>query len=418
VLESNVAASLGPYRLVLDTDSGTVADAAATQFGEVSPNTIVPLPKVAPKVEPARQPVPVAIQKKRDEPKPKPKPAPSSGAKPKWLLGAIAALLVAASAFGVWRLVTRQPAPPSPVVLNLESQKRQIESGDCQGALRQIEAVLAENPGESRASQLKARAEACLQAAPPPPPPEAPSAGDRLSAAALMLASGDCAGALTEHINPVLEADPANAEAAAMKKQADACVLAANSKPASTNADLAKALPPESGGLQPNKGELSKSYLARVQVMKDRYTEAMSAYSSAEYQRAATLFEGIVRDAGPKYLDASERLADARKSQRDGAQKNLQTARDFESKGEWDRAIEAYRRARQADASINVDADVARITTQKSRLGRKACEDANVRYGYGRNAEALPLYQEAMKLLPADDPCIVTAKERFPALRK
>ena len=144
----------------------------------------------------------------------------------------------------------------------------------------------------------------------------------------------------------------------------------------------------------------------------------MAALSAMEYQKAITLFDAIVREATPKYLDASDRLADARSRQKEAAQKSLQAGHEFENKGEWDRAIEAYRRARQLDGSLNVEADINRVTGLKNLRGRQACEGADAQYGFGRTTPALALYQEAVKLLPPDDPCIKTAIERFPQLRR
>ena len=413
VLAPNVVASVGPYRLMLDsTGSSAVADTGGTEYS-VSRETIVApaidrLPKAAPPPPPPPKPV---ADSKRPDPKRKAAP-PRSGGQSKWLLGALAAVVVAAAGVGIWLFVMRQPAPQVVVVENdLEAPKRLIESEDCEGALRWLEPVLTRNPDQPRALELKARAEACVQVQNTPKVDPPLDAAGHLSAALLMLESGDCAGALAEHINLVLETDPLNVDATELKKKADAACTVAG--PTTT-------VPPliEIDGVRRVKGESEKNYQARVQAMRDRYAEASSALSAAEYQRAATMFEAIAREAGGKYLDASEKAAEARKVQSGVAQKNLQAARDFESKGDWDRALEAYRRARQADPNINVDAEITRITGQKSGVGKKNCEEANARYSYGRTAEALQLYQEALKYLPPDDPCIQTARERFPNLRK
>jgi tetratricopeptide (TPR) repeat protein len=152
--------------------------------------------------------------------------------------------------------------------------------------------------------------------------------------------------------------------------------------------------------------------------MKDRYAEAERAISAGDYSAAITLLDAIIRDASPKYLNATGLLTDARIRMKESAQRSAKEGRDFENKGDLERALEAYRRARQLDSGLNVEPDIKRVTGMRIAQGRQVCEEANARYSYGRNIEALQLYQEAVKLLPADDPCVVTAKERFSVLRK
>jgi tetratricopeptide (TPR) repeat protein len=267
--------------------------------------------------------------------------------------------------------------------------------------------------------ELKGRAEACQTAALPPTPPVVPTIEERLKTAAVMVESGDCLGALSQHINPALEIDPLNVDATELKKKAESCGQPPPTPlpPTATN-QPPKTLPPEQGGLPRVAGENEKNYLSRVETMKARYAEAESTLSAADYPKAATLFDGILRDAGPQYMNVMEKLAEAKGRSKEAAQKSIQAARDLEKKGEWEGAAEAYRRARLLDSSVNVDGDIKRISGLRIAEGRKVCDEANARYSYSRTAEALQLYQEAVKLLPQDDPCVGIARERFPSLRR
>lgn len=418
VLEPNVVATVGPYRLMLDsTVSSATGEGDLTEYGGPGRESgatydVEKRPEVSQAAQSSRIPV---KDQRRGQPN-------WFAQQPTWMLGAVGAAAVGGLAVVIALLVGGRAGPPT-ITEQLDGLEARINSGDCEGPLVELEALLASSPVEPRALELKGRAEACTQLTPPPPPVPTDT-GERLKTAAFLIENGDCLGALTEHIDPVLEVEPANPEAVELKIKAEACKQASSPKPPPTSppkiaADpTAKPLPPESGGLTPFSGELDKDYRTRVGAMRDRYAEAASALSAMEYQKAVMLFEGIVRDAGPKYLDAGDRLAEARNRQKEGAQKSLQAGRDLESKGEWDRAIEAFRRAGQGDSSLKVEVDINRVTGKKVTAGRQACDDANARYGYGRNAEALQLYQEAVKLLPSDDPCITTARERFPALRR
>lgn len=423
VLEPNVVASVGPYRLMLDsTVSSATGEDEMTEYGGGIPGSSATSYGHEPQeVPPAGRlsRTPVESQKRTQ--------TNWFARQPKWLLGSVGgAVAVGALALVITLLIGGQAEPPQSITQQLDAIEARIKSGECAGALSDVGAVLANNPTEPRAVELKSRAETCAPVDPPPPPlPD--DIGERLRTAATMIENKDCSGALTGYINPVLETDPTNAEAAGLKAKAEACGSQASIppvKPVPTTPPTvpgdppAKPLPPEEGGLTPFSGETQKEYLARVEAMRARYEDAASVLSAAlDYQKAITLFEGILRDAGPKYRDASDLLADARSKQKETAQKNLQAAREFEKKGEWDRAIEAYRRARQGDSSISVDADINRITGLKSAKGKQVCEEANARYGFGR-PDALQLYQEAAKLLPPDDPCIKTAIEHFPQLRR
>jgi tetratricopeptide (TPR) repeat protein len=405
VLEPNVVASVGPYRLTLDsTASGDISEHVPDRQTIATPIKPPPPPKPLPRSRDNRQ---------------KTKPADWFGTQPAWLLTAVGGIVVGALALGVW-LFVRDDQPPPPAVITtspLDALATRISNGDCAGALPELDAFLVSNPTDQQASELKRRAESC--AAPTPPPVDSPPPIDiagNLQTAAKMLESGDCLVALSDYIDPVLEKDPANLDAAALKKKAESCGQPPVSGPIAANP--VKTLPPEQGGLPRMAGENEKSYLSRVAAMKERYAEAESVLSAADYQKAVMLFEGIVRDAGPNYMEASSLLADAGKRLKEGAQKSLQAARDFENKKDWDRAIDALRRARQADSTLNVDTDIKRLTGIRISEGKRACDEANAQYSYGRNAQALQLYQEAVKLLPADDPCVVTAKERFSILRR
>jgi len=421
VLEPNVVASVGPYRLMLDsTVLSATGEGDMTEYGGPSRESAATYGGEQPKeVSQAGQSsrIPEKDQRRRQ--------TNWFAQQPKWMLGAAGAVAVGALAIVIALVVGGQAEPPPSITQQLDAIEARIESGDCKGALNDVGAVIANNPTEPRALALKSRADTCTPVETPPPAPT-DDIGERLRTAAAMLENGDCSGALTGYINPVLEIDPSNAEAAALKAKAEACGSQASIppvKPVPTTPPTvpgdpaAKPLPPEEGGLTPFSGETQKEYLARVEAMRARYEDAASVLSALDYQKAITLFEGILRDAGPKYRDASDLLADARSKQKETAQKNLQAAREFEKKGEWDRAIEAYRRARQGDSSISVDADINRVTGLKSAKGKQVCEEANARYAFGR-PDALQLYQEAAKLLPPDDPCIKTAIEHFPQLRR
>jgi tetratricopeptide (TPR) repeat protein len=176
---------------------------------------------------------------------------------------------------------------------------------------------------------------------------------------------------------------------------------------------LAVVIPPDRGGLEPNSGELDKDYQVRVKAMRTRYDEALATLASGSTARAITALEGIARDAGSRYLEVTPKLNEARKAV---AAQAVAEARDFEAKNEYDQAIARFQRAAALDHDAKVDEDIRRVQEKKRQLGLKACDDAKNAYAFNRGQQALQFYQQVIKLLPENDPCFATAKQRIAEL--
>ena len=333
VLEPNVVASIGPYRLSLDSpDSSPLDEAVTTALDEAVTTESGAIWDTVP----ARETIPSKASTPVRPPQiPAPRresPAKWFGVQPKWLLSAIGAVTVGAFALAIWMFVDRPVQAPPSAPNPLDRLETRIINGDCEGALTDLEAILVSTPADPRALELKQRADACRQAAlpPPPPPPPVDDIGQQLGAVAVMLQHGQCQEARTE-IDRLLLLGPTNAEVVEMKKRVDSCGQPPATKVAASPINT---LPPEQGGLPSIEGENEKNYQARVAAMNERYTDAESAFAAQDYARAITLFDSILRDTGPKYQRVTERLAESKARLKDGAQKALQAAREFESKGE------------------------------------------------------------------------------------
>jgi tetratricopeptide (TPR) repeat protein len=153
--------------------------------------------------------------------------------------------------------------------------------------------------------------------------------------------------------------------------------------------------------------------------MRARYDAALAAMSAGNYQSAIASLTSIVRDAGEGYREAAARLTEAKRKEavREGA-RAYGLAQQHEKQNDLNRAETEYRRARELDPSTAIQADLARIAELKAAAGRKACETADAAFVYGNDAGAQTHYAEVIKLLPPGDPCVVTAFERYPQLRR
>ncbi len=439
VLDPKIVASVGPYRLMLEVEPPTDAAFAipegaaldSTDYAELAQTQVRPVEPIA-RVTPKPPPPPVTAGPKTPVPKVTPaKPAPKGPATAKgpstttWLIAGGAAVLVLILAIVIVR-VARGPSAPvnttgPQVVGMIADARRLIEQGDCAGALtRAIEPALSIDPGNAELQTLKTTATACVpqtvttaEPVRPTMPPE--EIAEHLRVANEAIGRQECEAALTEHINKVLEQEPANPQAVELQQKAQTCppAVVAKTPPPVPTVKLAVAIPPDRGGLEPNSGELDKDYQVRVKAMRTRYDEALATLASGSTARAITALEGIARDAGNRYLEVTPKLHEARKAV---AAQAVAEGRDLEARNEYDQAIARFQRAAALDHDAKVDEDIKRVQEKKRQLGLKACDDAKNAYAFNRGQQALQFYQQVIKLLPENDPCFATAKQRIAEL--
>ena len=409
-LERDVVASIGPYRVMME------ATAAAEPVPATDAQT-----EMIPRLEHPAAP-PLANEGRVPE-KPAPKPRVPGVLKVRrwyeqprgWAVIGAAAVLIAASGFGVYKFALRQqPA------FDLEAARAMVLGGNCQQAIvEHIEPALRANPNDTTALELKRQCTApppttIQPEAPPPPPP--PSATQQLDEAEALIAAKDCPKAL-EKINEVLTTEPSNERAIGLAEQANACITPP--PPPRVQADpLAVKRPPAEGGLDPLPKELQKDYQKRMDAMRARYDNAVSMLQKRAYLQAARELDQIRKEVPSGYLELAQRLEAARSGIKDDARRSFDAARTAEDRGDFDTATDAYRRAHDLDPSIQVDLPLQRIADQKLRLGKAKCEEGKVEFSYGNNAAAAAAFQEVIRLLPQSDPCYAIAKDRLAQLRK
>jgi len=422
VLEPGVSAALGPFRLVVEapaasslTGTGPIsAIQPATEMTQLSSRTAAPLeldslvpavekpsPASPPAAKPPLPPTPVKAPSSGKTPSAKPAaektasppaqkmskpPQPPSSANTRVLAGVVAAVvLIALSAFIGYKLMHRRApvtetaaAPPTtsvpvtsivtstiPAAPTPDERLNTVEPlvsasvvADCQTALETINAVLAEDPNNERAKGLLLKANACVS----PKPGTTITAGDK-------------------------------------------------DKPAT-------AMPASQGGLEVSPGETEKVYRTRVQAMRKKYDDAVAVLASQKYVQAMKALDEILPDVPSGYLDLAARRDEARAGIRSEAKSALAAAQAAENRGDFDSAIDSYRRAHQLDQSLPVDDALQRVADRKLQLGRKRCNDGLTEFSFGNNAAAIPQLQEATRLLLASDPCFAKAKDALQRMGK
>jgi tetratricopeptide (TPR) repeat protein len=409
-LERDVVASVGPYRLMMEAPPAADPVSATDAQTEMIPRVEHPpgpppanggrVPKPAPR---PRVPDPPGVRRWYEQPR-------------GWAVIGAAALLIAASAFAVYKLArTSQPT------FDLVAAKAMVDAGNCQQAMvEHIDPALGANPNDATALELKRK---CT--APPPPPeppappvvPPPPTATQQLDEAETLIAAMDCPKAL-EKINEVLAADANNERAKELAARANACITPPPSAPRAQADPLAVRRGPSEGGLDPLPKELQKDYQKRMDTMRALYDNAVSMLQKRAYVQAAREFEQIRKEVPSGYLELAQRLDAARNGIREEARRSLDAARAAEDRGDFDDATDAYRRARELDPGLKVDEPLQRIADQKMLLGGKKCAEGKMEFSYGNNAAAVAAFQAVLKLLPPSDPCYAIAKERLAQLRK
>jgi tetratricopeptide (TPR) repeat protein len=395
VLGPNVVASIGPFRLMIADD--------ATQ-----PVTI-PAPASRPVAPPPAQ------RSKPQRPTATRSTTPATSSR-KWVIAGIAAVVVAA-AIATPFFMLRGPdselaavVPPPDVSGPIADAERQIGAGLCTEAVATLDLALQRYPNNPELINVRQRAEACAAAAPPPPPPIDVAA--ELQAVRDLIAVRDCATAISR-IDVVIAADPQNADAQQLQKQAaSACspTPVATAAPSPRRDPLAVEMPAENGGLAPLPNELERDYQARVKAMRERYDEAVAIAAKGPSPRAIAAYDALLKATSPRYLDVAARLAEARAAWIATAKVRVNEAETLEAKDSWNEALTKLNEAKKIDPSVSIEEAVARIEKKKAARGEEECRQGRQSTNYGRHGEAAEHFRRVLELLPPSNPCYETAQ--------
>jgi predicted component of type VI protein secretion system len=347
----------------------------------------------------------------------KPGGGASKSLAPVLVAAAAVVLLIGASGFGAYAWLHKRAARP---VWDRDVATALVSSGKCDEAMReQIGPALNANPNDAEALALKA------QCAPPPSPPTPPSepapptppaektVAEKLDAVEAAIAAKDCQTAL-DAANAILAATPDDARAKDLAARADACLKPAEATPAAPSAPAAVVrISPSQGGLDVLPGETQREYTKRVAAMRKRFEDAAALLQGQHYQQAAKEFDAIAAVVPSGYLDLAQKRADTKAGMKDEASRVYASGRQAEQQGDLTGALQRYQRAHDADPSIDVTADVARVNSQKLTLGQQACKLGDANYALGQNAEATAQYQRVLEFLPDTEACYARAKTRI-----
>ena len=437
-LDPNVVASVGPFRLLLEAPAQATPETGPdtgpidpTQFLERSTDPLVLLPAepstdaIAP-APPAPKPSDHPPAKPSDdrprtktiEDRPRPKtvpPDPPAGDVWYTQPRVWGGAIAAILAIAAAGFVAFK-LTQKPAKWDPSVAQALIAMGRCQEAVeKELTPVLQADPNNQEAQALRDK----CQTPPPPPPVETTSTVPPTPTVAERLDEADKLVEAKDCVNAgetvkaVLVEDPNNERAKALSLKVDACL-----KPAAAPPPLAVSVPPSEGGLEPKPNETDKSYKSRIAAVKKKFDEAVAVQESGRFIEAMRLFDEIARQVPAGYLDLTQRQEQARNGLRAEAKARFDAARQAESKNDYDAAIEGYRRAHELDPGIPVDGLIQSLNARKTELGRKRCNEGKLAFSYGENAKAFAALQDALKYLPANDECAAIARQYLKQLGK
>jgi hypothetical protein len=240
--------------------------------------------------------------------------------------------------------------------------------------------------------------------APPPEDPNKALNDQDLAAARDLVAAGNNAGALRDHLQPLLERDPENVAALDLKRQADQAIEAAAKTPRTRPAPKPEATETETPGIARKTGEAYPEYVARVRQIQANLAEGKAALEKQEYAVALARFRLVDRDA-PKFQGVDALLADTVARQ----QKAVDTAIDSGQQNEQANKLIEARRWYEAALQQNPSSVIARekraaVAIRMNAAAEQLFGQATYALKTQNTASAVKLFQQVYdSTLPGDE---------------
>jgi PAS domain-containing protein len=242
---------------------------------------------------------------------------------------------------------------------------------------------------------------------PTPPPPEDPNKAvneQDLAAAQEMIAAKNFAGAIRDHLQPLLERDPENVAALELKRQADDAIEAAakSRKPAAPKP--AEPAEVETPGIARKTGESFAEYSARVRQIQTNLAEGKTALDKQEYAVALARFRLVDRDA-PKFQGVDALITDTAARQQkvvdtaiDNGQQNEAAGKLMEARRWYDAALQ------QNPSSVIAREKRAAVIIRMNAAAEQLFGQANFALKAQNPSQALKLFQQVYdSTMPGDE---------------
>lgn len=227
---------------------------------------------------------------------------------------------------------------------------------------------------------------------------------EQVQQATRLLESGSIGEAVTRYLEPLLLANPANAEAGLIWTRAQLALAPPIAPaPAAATAPPPKPLEP---GIPRLASETDAAYLNRIGEARSHYEWGERLLAQSEWPEALQVFERLAATY-PEFKDVGAKAQVARSRIRDAASAAMESGRKHEDAGDFQAAARDFARAKSL--GIDADGDIVRVNASARVRAQGLMKQARMLENYAdRNPasrdEAVKLFRQIVGLLPAGDP--------------
>jgi tetratricopeptide (TPR) repeat protein len=226
-----------------------------------------------------------------------------------------------------------------------------------------------------------------------------------LSDARDQIAAREYGAALRDHVQPVLERDPDNADALELKRQIEQLMPSVPAKAPKPPKEGPTAPPSvDVPGIARRPNEADPDYVNRVHRIQTEYADGKSSLDKLDYAKAVANFRTVEREQ-PKYQDTDFLLANALSQQQKALEDALGKADQSEQGNHWKLARQWYLQALKIDPdSTTAREKNASVIARSTSDAQKLFNTATTAEKTGDTAVAIQQFQQILDLLmPGDE---------------
>jgi len=228
-----------------------------------------------------------------------------------------------------------------------------------------------------------------------------------------LIAAGQPAVALREHLQPLLERSPDNADALDLKRRAEEA-MARPTK--SAPAPVARP-EPEIEGVARRPNEPYDDYQARAKKLSSGIIEGKNALDKQDYATAVARFRTVASEQ-PRYMGVDGLLSDALERQRLALEEAIKSGQQNEQASRWKVARQWYQRANYIDPTSTAAKDnSAALLGRMNAEAEKLYNAATLAVKSGETQLAMRRFQQIIDLMNPGDPIWEKAKKESEALK-
>jgi hypothetical protein len=257
------------------------------------------------------------------------------------------------------------------------------------------------------------------------PPPELPPAeppvdpnkalnDQDLADARAQIAAKEYAAALRDHLQPLLERDPENADALELKRQVDQAMVAPKKAPPKTEAPAEAETP----GIPRRPNEPYADYQARAKRIQTALSDGKASLEKQEYAAAITHFRAVEREQ-PKYQGVDLLVAEAARQQQKALDEAIGNGQLGEQASKLGLARQWYQRAVEIDpGSTSAREKHASVLGRLNTEANKLFNQASFAQKSGDASGAIQKFQQVVDLMLPGDEIRARATKELEALKR